>query len=397
MVIRLTPFRTQRIFMGTIGHLMSGSGLEDILELVYASNIAGHILSGSVLLITAPTLHGLTTDCSLENLNTCRKLIHGFEDELNSAVVPTLDPSDMRTHCDMYYKFESCIKPFQPNCRISERRTFEGSALAYNWLCEEAFDEYISHHDCLKNPDLHREGSFCNTTLRTKMDIHLEAYNTSTEKRDRLCLYIEDYLDCVENAVESFCDRDAAIWQRELDTKSMRPLLQQINCPGWTSALNQILDFKINALKVQQINNINHLAGNWNDRQGVHLVILSVLIAASILIFFFAIVIILYIRRRRKTPQRMTSQVVEPPEPPPYTPMPNMAMYQPGAEGVTYANSPDEKMTPPPYSPPSTDMTDMAAAAAAAGDTDNPCYAPYQESKLNMRNQPDATGVKDVQ
>ena len=43
--------------------------------------------------------------------------------------------------------------------------------------------------------------------------------------------YAEDYLDCVQNAVESFCGSDAGEWQRGLDERSLWPLLDEINCP----------------------------------------------------------------------------------------------------------------------------------------------------------------------
>ena len=33
-------------FLGCIGHVMSGSGLQDVLEQLYASNTVAHILSG---------------------------------------------------------------------------------------------------------------------------------------------------------------------------------------------------------------------------------------------------------------------------------------------------------------------------------------------------------------
>ena len=33
-------------FLGTIGHLMAGSGLRELLELIYASNAVDHILTG---------------------------------------------------------------------------------------------------------------------------------------------------------------------------------------------------------------------------------------------------------------------------------------------------------------------------------------------------------------
>ena len=36
-------------FLGCVGHLMAGSGLEQILEVVYAENAVKHILSGKAI------------------------------------------------------------------------------------------------------------------------------------------------------------------------------------------------------------------------------------------------------------------------------------------------------------------------------------------------------------
>ena len=36
-------------FLGSIGHIMAGSGLQELLELVCAQNAAGHILSGKAI------------------------------------------------------------------------------------------------------------------------------------------------------------------------------------------------------------------------------------------------------------------------------------------------------------------------------------------------------------
>lgn len=50
VILRLGTFHMEMSFLGTIGHLMSGSGLADILELVYAPQAIQHILSGEYLI-----------------------------------------------------------------------------------------------------------------------------------------------------------------------------------------------------------------------------------------------------------------------------------------------------------------------------------------------------------
>jgi hypothetical protein len=48
-VLRLGGFHTQMSFLGCIGHLMAESGLQEILELVYAKNAVVHMMSGKAI------------------------------------------------------------------------------------------------------------------------------------------------------------------------------------------------------------------------------------------------------------------------------------------------------------------------------------------------------------
>ena len=49
MVMRLGAFHTQMSFLGCIGHLMSGSGLQEVVETVYAPNAVTHMMSGKAI------------------------------------------------------------------------------------------------------------------------------------------------------------------------------------------------------------------------------------------------------------------------------------------------------------------------------------------------------------
>ncbi|XP_068708169.1 uncharacterized protein [Montipora foliosa] len=49
VILRLGAFHTEMSFLGTIGHLMAGSGLRELLELIYASNVVDHILTGKAI------------------------------------------------------------------------------------------------------------------------------------------------------------------------------------------------------------------------------------------------------------------------------------------------------------------------------------------------------------
>ncbi len=49
MVLRLGGLHTDMSFLSIIGHLMAGSGLNELLEVVYVSNSVTHIISGKAL------------------------------------------------------------------------------------------------------------------------------------------------------------------------------------------------------------------------------------------------------------------------------------------------------------------------------------------------------------
>ncbi len=45
IILRSGGFHTEMCFLGSIGHLMAGSGLQEVLEKVYISNTGSHMLS----------------------------------------------------------------------------------------------------------------------------------------------------------------------------------------------------------------------------------------------------------------------------------------------------------------------------------------------------------------
>ena len=49
MVLRLGGFHMQMSFLGSIGHLMAGSGLQELLEVVFTGNAVRHILTGKAI------------------------------------------------------------------------------------------------------------------------------------------------------------------------------------------------------------------------------------------------------------------------------------------------------------------------------------------------------------
>ncbi len=49
IVLRLGGFHTEMSFLGCIGHLMGSSGLQEMLESIYAPNAVVHMLSGKAI------------------------------------------------------------------------------------------------------------------------------------------------------------------------------------------------------------------------------------------------------------------------------------------------------------------------------------------------------------
>lgn len=49
IILRLGGFHAEMSFLGCIGSIMSGSGIEELLEIVYASNNVGHMLTGKAV------------------------------------------------------------------------------------------------------------------------------------------------------------------------------------------------------------------------------------------------------------------------------------------------------------------------------------------------------------
>ena len=93
IVLRLGGFHTQMSFLGCIGHLMAGSGLLQILENIYASNVVEHILSGKAT-ARAVRAHFLV-DAALNAIITAKV----FNVELNNLLSPCTD-NDCSTAID---------------------------------------------------------------------------------------------------------------------------------------------------------------------------------------------------------------------------------------------------------------------------------------------------------
>ena len=66
VVLRLGGLHLQMSFVGAIGQMMSSSGIEDILSLIYAENVVPHILSGKA--VTRAFCAHMIIDAALNSL-----------------------------------------------------------------------------------------------------------------------------------------------------------------------------------------------------------------------------------------------------------------------------------------------------------------------------------------
>ena len=88
IVLRLGGFHAEMSFLGCIGHLMAASGLQELLELIYASNAVVHMLTGKAI---ARAARGhLIVNAALNALvlaKTFNVPLPGSEDEATEEVI----------------------------------------------------------------------------------------------------------------------------------------------------------------------------------------------------------------------------------------------------------------------------------------------------------------------
>ena len=90
VVLRLGGFHTEMSFLGCIGHLMAASGLQKLLELIYAPNAVVHMLTGKAV------ARALIVDAALNALvlaKTFNVPLPGSEDETTENVIQTATSS----------------------------------------------------------------------------------------------------------------------------------------------------------------------------------------------------------------------------------------------------------------------------------------------------------------
>ena len=98
IVLRLGGFHMEMSYLGCIGNIMNGSGLQEILEIIYASNAVPHMLSGKAVarairghLLVDVALHSLLVS-RIFNIDTAKK---PHEEEENRTIVEENEIPDL--------------------------------------------------------------------------------------------------------------------------------------------------------------------------------------------------------------------------------------------------------------------------------------------------------------
>jgi hypothetical protein len=110
IVIRLGGFHTLMSFMGSIGTMMRGSGLEDCMGLIFGSNTVEHVLSGKAYARAVRghfILHCALTDLLLDYLKNPpsdlpRSCPITASSEVVSALAGILSSADISTLNTLY-------------------------------------------------------------------------------------------------------------------------------------------------------------------------------------------------------------------------------------------------------------------------------------------------------
>ena len=99
IVLRLGGFHTEMSFIGCIGNLMAGSGLKELLEMIYAPNAVEHIFTGKAI-ARAVRAH-LLVDAALNTLMLSKALtvpISGMQDTPNESAAAEDEDEDVASN-----------------------------------------------------------------------------------------------------------------------------------------------------------------------------------------------------------------------------------------------------------------------------------------------------------
>ncbi|CAG2249414.1 unnamed protein product [Mytilus edulis] len=102
IIVRLGGFHTQMSFLGSIGRIMSGSGLKEVLELIYAPNAVTHMLYGKA--VSRAVRGFMLVDTALHTLMTNEIFGHNVleehENEINHS--QSIEHPLLTEACELY-------------------------------------------------------------------------------------------------------------------------------------------------------------------------------------------------------------------------------------------------------------------------------------------------------
>ena len=164
IVLRLGGFHTEMSFLGCIGHLMAASGLQELLELIYASNAVVHMLTGKAI-ARAVRAH-LLVDAALNALV--------LASTFNVPLLGHLDDSESED-VDTDEVMEATTSSHEKNPDLDE------AAVLYEKLMQNTMSA----------------DEVCHTDVMTRIDDALKRVTTSLKSSRTAALWLQ-YMDMVD-------------------------------------------------------------------------------------------------------------------------------------------------------------------------------------------------------
>lgn len=165
IVLRLGGFHMMRSFLGTIGHLMAQSGLHEVLDIIYASNVVSHILSGKATsravrahIIVSSALYSILGSRAFgihisqniltmedENVSTTSIVNTDTTQQFTGNLKPSeLGDNDIKQACTLY---EQLLTEQRDNVNLDEYKPYL-KRLMTNWKQQLHFSRIITHQSC---------------------------------------------------------------------------------------------------------------------------------------------------------------------------------------------------------------------------------------------------------
>ena len=167
VVLRLGGLHLEMSFLGSIGQIMAGSGLEDILNLIYAENVVPHILSGKAIsralrahFIIDAALNALlvsdTYEYPLPHLQAAVDGDNAGEQDTDTNISESPDHSDMKKASKLYAQLVTGTCSVDEICEsetlksIIQKLNDNKTSLTDSRTCRLWIDQYMNMVDILR-------------------------------------------------------------------------------------------------------------------------------------------------------------------------------------------------------------------------------------------------------